>query len=338
MEEETSQRILSPLPTPSLDVSSPLYREDNSPLYLNGKLTDPQPVTAPFDYICTLQSKGFRNKLIEALTLWIPVPPSQLGVIISLVSDVHNTSLMLDDVQDNSPLRRSCPATHTIFGPAQTINSAVYQTVHLIDRAFQEGNPLLTQELVGGMQNLLVGQSLDLLWTHDITTPTVEEYLQMIDGKTGALFVMIYRLMVALSPLQRPVPDMERFMLLFGRYFQIRDDFSNLASEQYSKAKGFCEDLDEGKCSFIILHAMNHAKPRSRALLRNIFLQRRNGSLSVGHKEMVLNIVQEANSLHFAKETMIQLENALLERLNSLEIDTGVRNPTLRTLMDALRT
>ncbi|KAK2038156.1 terpenoid synthase [Colletotrichum somersetense] len=135
----------------------------------------------------------------------------------------------------------------------------------------------------------------------------------------------------------RPVQQ-AKFMLLFGRYFQIRDDFSNLASEQYSKAKGFCEDLDEGKCSFIIPHAMNHSKPQSRALLRNIFLQRRNGSLSVGHKEMVLNIIQEANSLHFAKEAMIQLEVALLERLNSLEMDTGVRNMGLRALMDALRT
>ncbi|KAK1566051.1 isoprenoid synthase domain-containing protein [Colletotrichum navitas] len=319
MEEESIQRIVSPLPIPPLEATL-------------------EPVTAPFDYICTLQSKGFRNNLIRALTSWIPVPPAELDLVLTIVSGVHNTSLMLDDVQDNSPLRRSCPATHTLFGTAQTINSAVYQTVDLVARACRAGNPMLAKELIAGMQSLLVGQGLDLRWTHEVAQPTVEEYLQMIDGKTGALFIMIYRLMVAVSPTRSPVPGVEEFMLLFGRLFQIRDDFSNLTSERYSKAKGFCEDLDEGKCSFIILHAMNHAKPQSRQLLRNIFLQRRNGSMSVSHKEMVLHIVEEANSLRFAKETMRQLESALFEKLESLEIATGLKNTALRALLDALRT
>lgn len=108
------------------------------------------------------------------------------------------------------------------------------------------------------MRNLLVGQSLDLLWTCQVSTPTFEEYLQMVDGskqsylcpaqvdmccylpliydilETGALFVMVYRIMIAVSPGQTVVPALERFMLLFGRYFQIRDDYANLASPDVS--------------------------------------------------------------------------------------------------------
>lgn len=110
------------------------------------------------------------------------------------------------------------------------------------------------------MKKLLVGQSLDLLWTFEVSTPTFEEYMQMVDGsksfplprgprckltlahlcshclvsETGALFVMIYRIMVAVSPGQTVLPALERFTLLLGRYFQIRDDYANLASPDVS--------------------------------------------------------------------------------------------------------
>ncbi|KAK2042441.1 geranylgeranyl pyrophosphate synthetase [Colletotrichum somersetense] len=307
------------------------------PEVVEGSLNNAQPVMAPFEYICTLPSKGFRDNLIRALTSWIPVPPAELDLIMTLVSDLHNTSLMLDDLQDNSPLRRSCPATHTIFGTAQTINSAVYQTVNLISRASHAGNALLANELITGMQSLLVGQGWDLRWTDEVAQPTVEEYIRMVDGKTGALFIIIYRLMVAASPTLSPLPGVEEFLLLFGRLFQIYDDFSNLTSDRYSKAKGFCEDLDEGKCSFIILHALNHAKPQGRLWLRNIFLQRRGGSMSASHKQTVLRILEEANSLSFAEQTMCQLTSTLLAKLKSLEIITGQNNPALRALFDVLK-
>ncbi|TLD15775.1 uncharacterized protein PgNI_02069 [Pyricularia grisea] len=325
MDEKAWQIIASPLPAPSLE-----------------------PIIAPFDYVCSLKSKGVRNKLIRALTAWIPMSEARLEFTMSLIADVHNTSLIpaydqadresrLDDVQDNSPLRRSCPATHTIFGVAQTVNSAVYQTVNLINRAFNSGNLFLTKELIAGIESLLVGQSLDLAWTQEVNLPTVEEYLQMIDGKTGALFVMIYRLMAAVSLTEKPLPNLDRFMLLLGRYFQIRDDYLNLASPKYTEAKGFCEDLDEGKCSFVILHVMNNAKPRSRTILRNILLQRRNGSLGIGHKETILAIIEETGSLGFSKLLMQRLEDEMFKELETIEAATGERNPALMGLMDALR-
>lgn len=40
----------------------------------------------------------------------------------------------LDDIEDLSPLRRGQPSTHTIFGMAQTINSANYQFIEALDK------------------------------------------------------------------------------------------------------------------------------------------------------------------------------------------------------------
>jgi geranylgeranyl diphosphate synthase type 3 len=39
-----------------------------------------------------------------------------------------------------------------------------------------------------------------------------------------------------------------------GMFFQIRDDYINLNSDQYMLNKSFCEDLTEGKFSFPVIH------------------------------------------------------------------------------------
>lgn len=55
-------------------------------------------------------------------------------------------------------------------------------------------------------------------------------------------------------------------------YFQIRDDYINLASDAYMQHKSFCEDLTEGKFSFLIIHGI-HTHPDDHQLL-NIVKQR----------------------------------------------------------------
>ena len=38
----------------------------------------------------------------------------------------RNPPTRLDDIQDNSPMRRGFPSTHSVFGVGQTINAATY--------------------------------------------------------------------------------------------------------------------------------------------------------------------------------------------------------------------
>lgn len=49
---------------------------------------------APFEYIKSLPSKGVRDKLIDALNVWMQVSLEDLAIIKSVVADVHNLSLM----------------------------------------------------------------------------------------------------------------------------------------------------------------------------------------------------------------------------------------------------
>ena len=132
---------------------------------------------------------------------------------------------MLDDIEDNSMLRRGNPTAHTLFGAAQTINSANYIFVC----AFEELQKLQSPDAVGvfieELKYLHCGQALDLHWKYHTHVPTVDDYMMMVDNKTGGLFRLCVRLMQGESSAKSEHIDSGRFVTLLGRYFQIRDDY-----------------------------------------------------------------------------------------------------------------
>ncbi|CAO3589704.1 unnamed protein product [Absidia cylindrospora] len=80
----------------------------------------------PYHYLLTHPGKDIRSKLIKAFGLWLKVPSDALQIITKVIEMLHNASLMIDDVQDGSDLRRSVPVAHHIYGVPQTINCANY--------------------------------------------------------------------------------------------------------------------------------------------------------------------------------------------------------------------
>ncbi|KAG8975361.1 geranylgeranyl pyrophosphate synthetase, partial [Tulasnella sp. 427] len=93
-----------------------------------------QTLLEPHTYISSMPGKDIRGKMIEAFNLWLHVPEDTLAVIARVVGMLHNASLLMDDVEDDSQLRRGIPVAHKIYGIPQTINSANY----VYFRAYQE--------------------------------------------------------------------------------------------------------------------------------------------------------------------------------------------------------
>lgn len=101
----------------------------------------------------------------------------------------------MDDVEDSSLLRRGSPVAHSIFGTAQTINSANYVYFCALQELQKLRNPealvIYTEELL----NLHRGQGMDLFWRDTLTCPSEDDYLEMVNCKTGGLFRLAVKLM-----------------------------------------------------------------------------------------------------------------------------------------------
>lgn len=143
-------------------------------------------VRAPYDWCINAPSKQFRPSMIDALNIWTCARLRPLETIKDIDSKLQNASLLLDDIGDRSPLRRGRPAAHTVYGVAETINSAnlaILEATSQIQSLHSQSSVVFYEQ----MRQIYIGQSDDLRWTRHRSCPLLDEYMQMIDGKTGGL-------------------------------------------------------------------------------------------------------------------------------------------------------
>ena len=81
----------------------------------NDKKQDQQ-LLEPMLYLLQVPGKNVRKKLLGAFNIWTKVPEDKVSAIGELVQMLHNASLLLDDIEDNSILRRGIPVAHKIYG------------------------------------------------------------------------------------------------------------------------------------------------------------------------------------------------------------------------------
>lgn len=133
-----------------------------------------------------------------------PFSPDRRGLTNKLCNRV-------DDVEDSSVLRRGIPVANSIFGVAQTINSANYVYFRALQDLALMGNPKLIEIYTEELLNLHRGQGMDLYWRDSLTCPSEADYLEMVGNKTGGLFRLAIKLMQAESAVNMYVA----FLVLF---------------------------------------------------------------------------------------------------------------------------
>ncbi|XP_061692958.1 geranylgeranyl pyrophosphate synthase isoform X4 [Syngnathoides biaculeatus] len=236
----------------------------NCPLGIvsNNQVVDPL-------FIIISSGKQVRTKLAQAFNHWLNVPEDKLQVIIEVTEMLHNASLLIDDIEDNSNLRRGFPVAHSIYGVPSVINSANYVYFLGLEKVLTLDNPEAVRVFTRQLLELHRGQGLDIYWRDTYTCPTEQEYRNMVLQKTGGLFGLAVGLMQLFSDWKQ---DLKPLLDTLGLFFQIRDDYANLSSREYSENKSFCEDLTEGKFSFPTIHAI-WSRPES-TQVQNILRQR----------------------------------------------------------------
>ncbi|KAJ1957578.1 hypothetical protein IWQ62_005058 [Dispira parvispora] len=277
----------------------------------------------PYNYLLANPGKSFRTKFIQAFDYWLQVPKADLEIITNVIDMLHTSSLLIDDVEDDSQLRRGIPVAHKIFGVPATINSANYVYFMALQEILKMKKPELVTVFTEEMLALHEGQGMDLYWRDTLTCPGEDEYLTMVANKTGGLLRLAVKLMQHCSASE---VDYVELVDKFGVYFQVRDDYMNLRSTAYSDNKGFCEDLQEGKFSFPVIHSMNQ-KPDDHQL-KSILKQK---TTDPDVKRYALRLMENTDSFQYTLEFLAQQEIDIRATIKKLE-----GNPYLEKAFDML--
>lgn len=101
---------------------------------------------------------------------------------------------------------------------------------------------------------------------------------------------------------------------IIGLLFQIRDDYMNLSSTEYTENKGLCEDLTEGKFSYPIIHIIR-ANPQNRQLI-NILKQK---TTDDEVKKYAVKYMESTGSFEYCKNILRDLNDKAMSMIESID-------------------
>jgi geranylgeranyl diphosphate synthase, type I len=195
---------------------------------------------------------------------------------------VHNGTLIVDDLEDSSELRRGKPCTYKIFGVDIAVNAgnAMYYLPLLPLMEKKDVLPAETlrdiyEVYVQEMINLSLGQAMDITWHRGIADADnlkEEDYLQMCAYKTGTLARMSAKISAVLAGANRElVEKLGGFAESIGVAFQMQDDVLDLTGQEFAEKKGGVgQDITEGKRTLMVIHTLKNADEAERARMVEI--------------------------------------------------------------------
>jgi octaprenyl-diphosphate synthase len=198
------------------------------------------------------------------------------------VEFIHTATLLHDDVVDESALRRGQASANALFGNKPSVLVGDF----LFARAFQimvaDGSLRVLAILSAAAATIAQGEVLQLATQNDMTT-TEAQYLEVIEGKTAALFAAATEIGAVVA--DRPEAEaaaLRAYGHNLGIAFQLVDDALDYSAVQAELGKAIGDDFREGKITLPVLLAHARGGEEERGFWRRALEERdqRDGDLT----------------------------------------------------------
>ena len=218
----------------------------------------------------------------------------ELAAIVELI---HTSTLLHDDVVDESDLRRGRETANALFGNAASVLVGDF----LYSRTFQmmvDIDDMRVMRVLSNATNVIAeGEVLQLMNCHDANVDEAS-YLQVIRYKTAKLFEAAGQLGAIIAGASAQT---ERCMADYGMHlgtaFQLIDDVLDYSGDFLKTGKNIGDDLAEGKPTLPLLYAMRHGTPEQAARIREAI---EHGGLT--EFQSVLAAIKDTNALQYTRE------------------------------------
>lgn len=290
-----------------------------------------------------LFSGGKRIRPILMITAGKAVNPSidEEGITKASLSLelLHNASLIHDDIMDNAETRRGETVFHKVldkyskeyysntiqnhedFGVAMGIlggdfvYNLAYKAIHV--KYFPPESVLQASlEFNEGFFKIVRGVIIETDFMGKLNVSETE-YLEMIEGKTAALFDKATRMGAILA---NATESQIENLGLFGKYagiaFQIVDDMIGSFGNAEKTGKPTDSDIREGKKTLLLIKALELASESERETLEKIIGNRDSSNEDV---ESVREIFKNTSALEYSKEKAEELYQLSLSYLEKAE-------------------
>lgn len=222
------------------------------------------------DHIVSAGGKRLRPMLVVLAGRACGAMSPEHHQLAAIIEFIHTSTLLHDDVVDESDLRRGRSTANALWGNAPSVLVGDF----LYSRSFQlmvELDRMEVMRILADTTNRIAeGEVLQLLHVHNPDTDEAA-YLRVIERKTAVLFAAGTQLGALASGADAIVQQkLYDYGMNLGYSFQIADDVLDYTADAADLGKNLGDDLAEGKATLPLIHAIAHSDEATSARLRAI--------------------------------------------------------------------
>ncbi|MCK4757916.1 MAG: polyprenyl synthetase family protein [Thermoplasmata archaeon] len=227
---------------------------------------------------------------------------------------IHTGTLIHDDINDRSALRRGIPTAHMKFGTSAALLTGDYLFVKAFELLSEYGKEL-RDEITSACITLAIGEIIQAQNINNVSL-TEQDYLSIIEQKTASPISASSRAggLMAGGP-DNYLSDLASYGLNLGIGFQIMDDILDVVGSKEDTGKIIGNDLNEGKMTILTIHALGNASQSENNFLKKVILNDRCTNDDIME---AIDIIRSAGSIDYAHELSMNyggMARASLEEL-----------------------
>ena len=246
---------------------------------------------------------------------------------------IHNFTLVHDDIMDDDDVRRGRPAVHVEYDLPTAINAGdamlaiAFEAMAVAEGIEPELLPFLVKRIGRMVRKCSEGQQLDIEF-EDREVVSEEEYIEMIHGKTAAMFLTCAEVGSHLAGADEDIIQcMHDWGLALGLCFQLMDDLIDVLSDSDTLGKPSGSDVAQGKRTLMVIHALR--QPASQAKDDLLAVLGKGDNVTAEQVDRGHQALHDLGSIEYAKakaEAYHRKAHDCLDRISG--------NPALRALRE----
>lgn len=290
-----------------IEVNAEICKQLNSEIPLIKKLTQ---------HILKHKGKQIRPMIAVLTAKTLHYTKKQHIIIAALIEFIHTATLLHDDVIDSSYTRRGQTTANITFGNTASILVGDF----IYTRAFQMITKLKSLPILSLMANavniIAEGEILQLMYCNN-STISINKYMKIIYKKTARLFEVSSQTSAILAGANfYQEQALRKYGKYFGIAFQLINDLSDykLSKKIFEKNSG--EDLNSGKFTLPLIHAIYHSNSEQKSIIYQAIKQNNNHHLLT----TILNILHQYGSLEYTYQCAVIYVKKSISYLNILPV------------------
>lgn len=285
-----------------------------------------------------LQNSGKRIRpILSLLSCGVCGAPMKKGIPAALAVELlHNFTLMHDDIMDQAESRRGLPSVHIKWDVSTAILSGDSMFVQAFLQLHKLDNDVdfkwIHEVFTDSITRVCEGQALDMEFEGKMDV-SVDEYLNMISGKTSALTSASLKMGgIAAGASNETVEILGSIGHSLGIAFQIQDDLLDVTADAEKFGKRSAGDIYEGKKTFLMVHTLERCTLQEKNWLQDAL---KNRPLSDESVKSVKKLFDKYGVIETAIE---QMEQYYKEAENAVEtFDDSNYKADLKNLIKFLK-